>query len=221
MKKISESILDTLTDTGQTASGTIAATADDEWFGRDEDWSLKLEYKTSASLWLLDDDTEEQVVRLWEMMTELFSRMSFTGGDFTLIFEFEWDDAQWQQHKFIVESVETTTTERFRRRLAPMRDLLDDFVDNDTRLFFGVEMKFENTSGVRFHRFRREMMFIYTLLIRNYKDNDCIKSQYIQFAENRMNNEASDVFCATDLGGTFTEKQLKFAYARIYGRNPK
>lgn len=215
-----ESILDNVTDGGQkTASAEIAAgTNNDEWFGRDEDWSMFFEYRSFVSLFLLDGVTEEQIILLWEKMMELFRGMFFTNHEFTLIFDFQWNDAQFKTCNYQIETVETTTLEKFRQRLIPLQDILDEFVDDDIVLWLTVELKFENESNIRFKKFSREMNFIYKLLIENYRKNDSLEAVQVEFVQNRANDYRSDHFCTTDLGGSFTDRQKKEAYERIFGK---
>ena len=223
-EELFESVLDDISseDSHKKSAEIISQNNDDEWFGRDEDWLIEFEYKSTVSDVM--NNNGKEFVYLWEKMMETFNCLNFIDSAFTLIFEFQWENASWQTENYVVETTEMTTLEKFKTRFYPMIEKMFELAAVgclDMIVFLGVSIKFENTSKVHYHRFKRELGAIYNIFIRNYKENKVIEPVWIKFIENRMNNESSDEFCQTDTGSMFTERQMKAAYYRIFERDRK
>lgn len=219
IKDIFESVLDDITsdDLKKNSAKELVKIDNDEWFDRDEDWSVYIEFQTTCDDILIDNGFI--LKKLWRDTMDLCNNLTFLDGMFTLIFEFEWENASWANEKYTIESVENTSEEKFIERLFPFIQKMKEFVDTDATVFLGVEIKFEDSSKIRFRKFCRELEMLYRLFIFSYRNDKLIKSNWIEFIANRMNNESSDHFGKTDNGNMFTSRQMQSIYKRIFKRD--
>lgn len=215
-----ESILDNVTsaDMHKDSALSVSNANSDEWFGRDEDWSVYFEFKSDLDCILADNCAV--VRRLWDQFMEVASHLRFVDKMYTLIFNMEWENPSWQNESFSIESVENTSEEKFNERLQPFIDKMKEYKDAECfTVFLDVELKFENTSNIRFKSFCRELSTLYRTFILEYRNNKLIENVWVEFISNRMNNESSDRFGRTDKGNMFTAKQMQSIYKRIFGRD--
>lgn len=219
IKDIFESVLDDITsdDLKKNSVKELVKIDNEEWFDRNEDWSVYIEFQTTCDDILIDNGFIAK--KLWRDTMDLCNNLTFFDGMFTLIFEFEWENASWENEKYKIESVENTSEEKFIERLSPFIQKMKEFIDTDATVFLGVEIKFENTSKIRFRKFCRELEMIYRLFIFSYRNDKLIESRWIEFIANRMNNESSDRFGKTDSGNMFTSRQMQSIYKRIFKRD--